>query len=440
MISQRSAAAGSSPFAIVDVVAAFLAVTWLISLVEIPPLPIAPSVYGPFILLVAADSRMLTAWERLARSRIVWWLGGFFLLRAGLELATGPFSATNQLAAARVVAALTGLLALASYAASCEKRWRRLLVVSAFVLAISLTWFLLELTVGQPLIVWRAFLYRDIYAGETVLSLDALRTGLSPFVHLLGYQVAFLLPLSAMLAATARTKVVGHTAIVLTVLSLLALAASLQRSALLASIVALALAAAAAPASRIRLVRVGLVGAVVAGVLALGAARGNETLRVMAEASLAAKLKSGESGRDSRFRVQLQGRAIEVLSKHPLGLRIAGRDWGEIGFMNVHRRTSEVPFDYEVPFAPHNAYLTDGIALGVASVVAGVIAAVLLLLHAWRVMRSTADAAITGVAAALIGLLTAQALTHNAGLPTAEPATMLAAALVLGAGPGSVVE
>lgn len=432
---------GSLSLSIVDALAAFLAITWLISLVEVPPLPIAPSVYAPFILAAAADGRMLTAWDGLARSRIVWWLGGFFVLRAGLELATGPLSAANQLAAGRVVAALTGLLALACYAASSEQRWRRLLMVSAGTLAISLSWFLLELSIGQPLILWRALLYRDIYAGETVLSLDALRTGLAPFVHLLGYQVAFLLPLSTVLAATASTRPVRYMSVVLAVLSLLALAASLQRSALLAAIVALVLATVTAPSSGPRLARVVAGGAVAALLLALAAARSNETLRVMAESSLTAKLGSPESGRDSRFRMQLQGRAVEVLAQYPLGLRTAGRDWGETGFMTLHRSTSEVPFDYEVPFAPHNAYLTDGISLGVASVVVGVTVAVLLALHCWRILRAAPSGAVRGVAAALIGLLTAQALTHNAGLPTAEPATMLAAALVLAAGAsGSVVE
>jgi hypothetical protein len=426
-----------APRSLTDLAAAYLVVTWIIAVVEIPPIPISPTVHAPFLLVLAADGAMLRGWRRAKTQRVLWWLLGFLALRAGLEVASGPLEQANSLVAARIVAALVAVGGLAAYGASHPQRWRRLLAFALVTITASLLWFLLELGVGPPFVAWRIGMYTDIYGGQQMIALEVLRSGLAPFVHLLGYQIALLLPVAAVAAATAASVMRRLTAGVSLLITVLALGASLQRSALLASAIALSSVwfVAAVPRRRLAgtLVAVGLAAS---GVTALAVSQ-NDTLRLLAEASLMAKIRSEEARRDSDFRVRLQGRAVTVIAQHPLGLRVAGLDWGETGFMHVYRTSREVPSNYVVPFAAHNAYLSDGVSLGVGALLASLATAILLVVSAWRLLRAPLPPRIAGmarvVAGALIGLLTGQALTHNAGIPTAEPVTMVTCALLIAA-------
>ena len=427
----------SAPRSVTDLAAAYLVITWIIAVVEIPPIPISPTVYAPFLLVLAADRAMLRGWRRATTQHALWWVLGFLALRAGLEIATGPFEGANHVAAARIIAALVAVAGLAAYGASHPRRWRRLLAFALVAVTASLLWLLLELAVGPPFVEWRVRLYADIYEQQTSFTLDALRSGLAPFGHLLGYQITLLLPVAAIATATAGTLARRLTGAVALLIAILALGASLQRSALLASAIALSCIWFVAPIARRRLVLTfAAVGFAAAGATAVAVSQ-NDTLKALTEASLTAKLRSEEGKRDSNFRMRLQGRAVQVIAQHPLGLRVAGLDWAETGFMHVYRTSREVPADYEMPFAAHNAYLSDGVSLGIGALLAALATVGVLIANAWRQLRAPLPSTIAMparvVAGVLIGLLTGQALTHNAGIPTSEPVTMVCCALLIAA-------
>jgi hypothetical protein len=339
--------------------------------------------------------------------------------------------------AGRVVAGIVALAGLAMYAASRPERLGRLSGMLVLACGISLLWYLAELAVGGPFVAVRAGLYADIYASQDEGIVETIRSGLTPFRHLLGYQLSAFLPLLLVpvLGPRARRRKLLLAAAALTV-GLAALVASLQRSALVATMISAGMIA--WYSRRLgRMVTLGLVAGALCVAVASEAIRRSDTVAVLAESTLFDKLQSQDSKYDSALRGQLQVRALELLWQHPLGLVAADLDWNEVGFRYVYDRMWAVSSEYEKEFAVHNGYLSEALNLGIGFFLVTVLAVGIVFLTAYRVLRRSSMAPpgeqslAVGIAATVFGLYSFQAMTHNASIVSLEPVSLVILSLLI---------
>ena len=418
-----------------DLVAAATVFCWVCAIVQIPPIPISPIIYLPFVLLALSDADMWRAWRRVGRHPAFLWIAGLLLLK-GLYLAViQPATYGTVAEVGRLAAGIVALVALGAYAGSRPARLSRLVGSLIVACGISLAWFLAELAFGPPFVPIRMELYADIYAAKDEGIIETIRSGLTPFLHLLGYQLSAFLPL-ALVPALSRRRT-GWLLLVVpgVAIGLLALVASLQRSALAAFAVAVALMA--WYGRRIgRTAGVGLAAAALAAVLAAAAIERTGAAAVLADANLFDKLQSQNAEYDSALRGRLQVRALELLVKYPLGLVEADQSWSNVGFQYVYHRMRAVSTEYQQEFAVHNGYLGDALNFGIGFFVVTVLAIGVVFLTAYRVLRqgdapSGARVWATAIAGTVVGLYSFQAMTHNASILTLEPVSLVMLALLL---------
>jgi hypothetical protein len=420
-----------------DLLTALTAACWVFSIVEIPPIPISPIIYLPFALVALGDRDMWLAWRRVRRSRALQWVVGLLALEALLVLVSQDLSYVTVAEAGRMVAGMVALAGLAMYAASRPERLGRLTVMLLVACGVSLLWYLAELAVGGPFVAVRASLYADIYASQDEGIVETIRSGLTPFRHQLGYQLAAFLPLLLVpvLRPRARRRELLLATVALTV-GLTALVASLQRSALVATMISAGLIA--WYGRRLgRMMTLGLITGAICVAIASETIRRSDTVAALAESTLFDKLQSQDSKYDSALRAQLQVRALELLWEHPLGLAAADLDWNRVGFRYVYDRMWAVSSEYEKEFAPHNGYLSDAVNLGAGFFLVTVLAVGSVFLTAYRVLRRASLAPpgeqglAMGIAATVFGLYSFQAMTHNASIVTLEPVSLVALSLLV---------
>lgn len=422
---------------LLDLVAGLLVASWVLSIVQIPPIPISPIIYLPFVLLAVADGEMRRAWPRVVRTPAFGWIAALLVLKSLSLVAVGTLSYETFAEVGRVVAGILTLAGLAMYAASRPARLRRLAGILVLTCGISLLWYLAELAVGDPFVSVRNGLYADIYAAHDEGLVETIRSGLTPFRHQLGYQLSGFLPLVLLPLLRARVRrrelllIVAGLAV-----GLAALVASLQRSALIAMIIS---ATAIAWYSR-RLGRMATV-AVAAGTICVAVAgeaiRRSDTVALLAEATLFDKLQSQDSRYDSALRGELQARALELIWQHPLGLVVADLDWNDVGFQYVYDRMRAVSSEYEQGFAVHNGYLGDALNYGIGYLVVTLLAVGCVFGTAYQVLRRGRDdgrgdqGIALGVAGTVFGLYSIQAMTHNASIVTLEPVSLVVLSLLI---------
>lgn len=420
-----------------DVLMAATVATMCYSVVEIPGIPVSPTVWLPLLFAFSARHELRRRGRALVRHPV---FAIAAVMMAALVCMRSVFTDSTAEAiadAGRVMSYGAGLGALALYASSSVGRFRRAALTLMVTLAVSLAWFLLELTVVEPFVGWRFQLYAELYAQDTTGFVERLRTGLVPYLHLLGYQVAAFVPLALVpLMETRRRRsqqLLGGGGILL---AFVALFISSQRSALLAIVLSLGMVLFFTGGIKMAL-RMGVLSLlVVVGADALvrrdmwtGPGTGNN--------QLFEKLVSEAASRDAEFRLRMQGRGVELVFLHPLGLRAAGLNWVESGFMHVQSRMEQAPRYGVGAIAIHNGYLGTAVDYGLGFLLLAGALLVSIARTALRVMRQRRllhpDLQLwtVGVAAATAGLYIFQAFTHNASFFTLEPASMLVLGLLL---------
>ena len=449
------------PWEACDVVAVALVGAWLCSVVEIWPIPISPIVYLPFVLL-AVGWRTLAPWFsallRYWTVRLLFVVYAYFILS---ELSTGlGYAQISQ--SGRWVAGGLALMCLAAYARSHPVRLVRLVSTVGLLLTFSLLWFVIELRVGAPFIAWRELLYRDLYANVPRWLFENTRSGLTPWIHLLGYQIAAVAPLLALPILLARRSILVRiafaTQFVAFTLLFIAIWFSAQRAALLASVAVVVvfpiifrtrrallvscLIVAAAGMARLAVdeATVTLVptyaetdtpGEPVPAVPEMPARRwGNQTL----DATLGDKFFKDIYRSELVFRLKLQQRALFLILSSPLGLERAGRTWNIDGLKYV--RDSH-PVFYARTIGVHNSVLAYSLSAGWVIFVPAVlmllgVGAISGQLLMWAMREPMWLSAVgCAVVISLLNLTLLEAMTHNASLLNQEATSMVFLSLLL---------
>jgi hypothetical protein len=434
--------AGEHPgWGIRDILMVLTVVSLAYSIVEIPPIAIAPAVYIPIAFLGASLRSMESHGRRLVLSPTFLWIAVTMIGVVGVRALYTPSSFEVIADAGRTIGYLAALLALALYCAASRTLYHRLLATILVVLGVSILWFLCELLFVNPFVRWRLALYADFYrTAPRYLTLERMRSGLVPYLHLLGYQIAAFVPLALVpLLDPVRNRRALVPAAATLLAALLAMVISSQRSALAAILCGAGITLLYARGGRAA-VKVGLVALVVIfgadTVLKRDDVWAGNTLPI---ANIFEKLASVQASRDAQFRIRLQVRAVELIAKYPLGLRVEGRSWGQEGFMHVHSRMEQAPRYNTGEIAVHNGYLGIPLEFGLPFL----FATLLFLRALWKTGRRLIVERemfserlrlwIVAVVGTTAGLFAFQVTTHNASFLTLEPVSVLMLALVMGA-------
>jgi hypothetical protein len=256
----------------------------------------------------------------------------------------------------------------------------------------------------------------------------------------MGYQLAAFVPIAIALAIDSSSKPVARMiAAIAASLGLVAVAASLQRSSLIAILLSIGVLALVSPRKR-ALATTLIVSLAVTVVVTLATLRLRPELGELAEATVIDKFQSEEQELDSRFRMQLQVRAVELLAAHPLGIAADKVDWNERAFRYTYERLHAAPGFYDRPFAVHNGYLNDALQFGVAYLMLTCVLLWSIALQVVRICRSWRNAPLIirplllGSTAAVVGTMSFQAITHNASLTSMEPASAWLMTLLVAGG------
>jgi len=334
----------------------------------------------------------------------------------------------------RIAAAVVMCLSLISYIlAAPVLRYRRVLYSFVLLLGISALWFLLEITLVEPFVSFRLRLYADIYEsffqGDEG---DFSRSGLSPFLHNLGYQVSFFLSVLFVMQTQVSHGQGRTLRFAALLLGFTALYFSAQRSAFFAVAASVAIFFFYRRSLRQGLASLVVLSLVAGGLLAVTSAGSFETDYL--QASVVQKLLRPEYWSEAVFRFELQKRALELIVLHPFGLPDLG-DWVAEGFWPVFAESNITSISS--PIAVHNSYLGVGLECGVP----------FLALCAWfliRLLRSChgiltriseysgerplmAQAVVSGAP----GLFILQSSTHNSSLFTQDISCMVMFSLVV---------
>lgn len=384
---------------------------------------------GLFVLLTLPNlSRHLAALWALPELR---WLTVLYVV-LGLGMAVNA----DLRGAARLVMGYAVLLTLAAYMVTSPRHLRWVVSSLLVALLISHLWFALEMSVGDPFTSWRQTLYAKLYASRPDYYVQAIRTGLVPARHLLGYQscVAVVLLFAGGLTLPSRWKrILIWTALSSVIVTMLI---SLQRSAALASLVGALLLLRRQWLQRRRVGSLLVVGVVV--LLSLPFYQ-LDWLRPFGGISLEEKLLSDAALGDVSFRLRWQLRALELIVQNPFGLRVSGVSWAEAGFWHAYYQFPDLPLlgSTVKSQSVHNGYLNYSLEYGVVFLL-GVLAFLYCLtrtclrLLRWGYRTGVLPAyLVNAIPAAALGLFFPQAMLHNASILTRDPPSVIIFASLL---------
>lgn len=405
--------------------------SWVFSIVELLPGTVSPIIFTPFAALASQLRRLPRLIGYVVSTPVAGSLIFLLLLQAILPFVVSGTSDNPLGNAGRMVAGIAFFVAITGYTSSGTVSFYRGLGMFCVALGVSLLWFLLEISVGDPFVTWRFALYLPLYAGQDAAIAETIRTGLTPFLHLLGYQVAILAPILTVVAAsrpfTGRLRLLAALALPVCALSVFF---SAQRGALVSICIAVAVLIA-----RLKLrtaARAILPFALLVVPMTLWLSTGVGWRSDLLSTTLLDKVRAEESLSGSVFRAVLQVRALKLIAEHPFGLPVDHKNWVDEGY-------SVVAEDWSWQAAPdgaiavHNAYLGPALDFGLIVLIPTVVMMALLLGDLVRLIRSRkvpdfakdAAAALTlSVVAGAIGLTFILPMTHNAGLLSLEPVSL----------------
>lgn len=424
-----------APWHIKDFLMVAMVATNMYSVPDVPFLPISPAIIIPFILFVACY-REWNKWGghllRISAFRLFLILYGLMIVG---EFGQKGISYASIAEAGRLVASALSVIALALYTMSSQERMQRTINVVGMMIVISVAWFIMEITAVNPFVSFRTHLYADLYASQTSLNIENIRSGLTPFTHQMGYQLVAIAPLLFVQWNGKRqfshkiAYLAGSTGV------FLSLYFTGQRSALLGIVVSLTFIVAY---NRIKLRAYQLLLILFLGsissflVISIGSWK-NDTLN---QGTLEEKLQSEMANKSIIFRLELQLKALELSFQYPLGLDIAGVDWETVGYWPVKQQSDNNAFNK--PISVHNGYLAPTLKYGIVVFVCAVFMLLRIFELSFWLMRSRWASQphiarmCTVVGSTIIGLYFVQAMLHNGSLLNREPMSLFFLALALG--------
>lgn len=409
--------------------------SYAFAVVNLPPLPFSPQVIFPPLFLLSVSRELRKRGRTVLRIPELRLLALLFVFAVLVDLAQEGVSYETVAQTGRIVAAVLFMVALAVYASSTVVRLERAVRTVTVALLLSAVWFLLELTLIEPFVSIRRWIYADIYAGKPEWLIESVRSGLIPWTHLLGYQLAALIPLEVIPVLGSRKIRQRSFSIMAIIVGILALYFSGQRAALLAAVLSVGFGVlAVARLGGRTFLRVALVSVIIligAGVLVTRITWENVT---MGQLPLVEKLTSSREADDAVLRVMLQIRAVQMIWQNPMGLAASGVDWKEEGFWYVW-----ATFEGEAsgtPIGVHNSYLAYGLKYGILGLLGAVILVALVVRTATRLLLSEArlprGIRMTAVviSAATVGLYLPEAMAHHASVLTLEQTSVVFSGLL----------
>ncbi len=324
------------------------------------------------------------------------------------------------------------------YMFSRPRGWRFFLATTLIVLGICQAWYFLELTLQQPFTGARAWLFRDIYLLDAFkANLDPiafgvrLRTGLVPYLHLLGYVscgagvlAAGQLLLRPASQGTSRTL---WPAVQL-LISALVIMLSQQRSAALGLVVGAVFIAGSGRQRKSAFQAIAVLFVVVAIGWGLLSFLQSATMQRAPETGHLSFQDKLQNANDYGLRLRMQLEAIKLILQCPLGLAASGVDWNEAG-LAVAAQDANVSLTKEL--SVHNGYLSYGLQFGWPGIV-------LVITFLWQTARIVLamrrlsrfvydDQAFWSIVigGAIVGLFFVQAMFHNSSIFKREPTSLV---------------
>jgi hypothetical protein len=343
--------------------------SWVFSIPAMPFVNISPQTLFPILSLffvgLLPDGRSAIKKSRLL---FIWATGVVIGVLIELLFNSGG-------SGAKIVKPLSGALFVLAVNVYREKKLvsdQNILNFVGLCCVTSVLWFDLEMTLQQPFQLLREKIYQKIYFADESSNIvyANLRTGLTPFTHMLGYQIAFAIPICISTIVNRRNAALGLVGILICILGL---HLSGQRSALLASLLGSTAVVRRFPISRYGIVFASALSAVAAsfGIASLVSQNFFSNILTIGQLPVLEKTIDSESLQDGLFRLKLQLRALELIALHPFGTIAHQVDWQLDGMVHVLNSMPEISvsvFEKDGQFteiAVHNGYLVNGLKYGV---------------------------------------------------------------------------
>ncbi len=431
---RQTQASAHRTWELVDYVAVTTIILTAFSIVSIPLIPLAPSVFLPFLLYFLVRRRCVRSHVRqVAQLPEVWLLAALGGYQIGALGFTRGIDYELYALAGRIAAAFLLVISLTLYTTSSAAALKRCWNTVFFCCIASFTWFIGEITIEEPFVSLRAQLYNDIYMANSrdYIMYGTSRSGLAPFPHLFGYHLAIILPLLFVTFFMQQKSRIW--AVIFSVITIVALSFSAQRSAFGAGVAATALMAYAAW-ERKRVIKVFRV-AFVVGIFLWGVSRANIFNTEGLQHSLTHKLVEADYWQEANFRLMLQFAALELVFTHPWGLSNSGLDWENEGFWPTFRKYHQYVINDMVTV--HNGYLGLPLEIGLPFFILTILLLVVLLkrliIAAMLMKRIPYSPYVASMAAAGGGVIFIQSITHNASFLYQEPICLFSLIFVLSA-------
>jgi hypothetical protein len=320
--------------------------SWLYGIPPIPGMmPRSPMYLFTVLVTLLLLEKVLLAFRVLIK-RVEFFL--FFAIVAIVMLIDMCFGILSIASMLLQFCAIFFILCIYVFSTKSQENQQFIIASTIILLTVSALWFLAEISIKDPFLKWRLFIYQELYKKDTI-DFTLTRCGLVSALHLLGYQLSILVPfLLIKLFGNNRFGFKESLYALSLILSLCALWFSSQRSTVMGVMACLLYFSFQAPALIYKSKKVMRVAIVV--LIALIFTTYNFWDRVgLQKKDLINKFNTSTIAEDDRFTLQMS--ALYIIFDYPLGLKAANLNWVQA---NKERniRTS---------IAVHNVYL--GLAL-----------------------------------------------------------------------------
>jgi hypothetical protein len=424
-------------WAVKDYIAAAAVLSRALCIGMLPYFPISPIVILSFLFFLVCFKDMRRSYKALKHCGVlIAYLALIGMQVLGIMLSPDfSFDYDSVSEIGRIISAAAFVIALVAYIASNPAgRFKRVLALTLYAMGASALWFLLEISISEPFVGLRLELYADNYLRyEWNDEGEATRSGLCPFLHILGYQLSFLVSILLVTESKYLTKPNRILRLLGLLLGAAALYFSSQRSVFFAGAATVFLFMFYSSGRRISGRMVGLLLFIATIVTVTTSLEGWETDYL--QASISQKLFDSQHWDEARFRLNLQLQALVVIINNPLGLADPFAEWIQLGFWPVYEAFESPPFN--TPIAVHNGYLGQALDLGAPFLA-------ITICFLWGIVRMahrnllksanlpSKEAVFTrAVAASVPGIFLLQSTTHNSSVLTADASCLIIFSLLL---------